>query len=120
MKRREFITLIGGVAATWPLAARAQQPTVPVVGFMHVGALKGNEHLWAAFQKGIGETGYIDGQNVTIEYHWAEGHDDRLPELAAGLVRRRDYACCCYSKRSYCQPKEMISANQCRYPCVWV
>ena len=88
MKRRDFISLIGA-AATWPLAARAQQPTVPVVGFINIGTPEASGYLRTAFQKGIGERGYIEGQNVTIEYRWAEGHYDRLPELAADLVRRR-------------------------------
>ena len=88
MKRRDFISLIGA-AATWPLAARAQQPTVPMVGFINLGTPEASGYLRAAFQKGLNETGYIEDQNVTIEYRWAEGHYDRLPELAADLVRRR-------------------------------
>src|SRR3984893_3584889 len=86
--RREFVTLLGAAVA-WPLGARAQQPAMPVIGFMNVGTPKEDEYLRAAFQQGVSETGYIEGQNVTIEYNWAEGHPDRLPGLAADLVRRR-------------------------------
>src|ERR1700738_5260116 len=86
--RREFVTLLGAAVA-WPLGARAQQPAMPVIGFMNVGTPKEDEYLRAAFQQGVSETGYIEGQNVTIEYNWAEGHPDRLPGFAADLVRRR-------------------------------
>jgi putative ABC transport system substrate-binding protein len=89
MLRRDFLGVMGGAAATWPLAARAQQPALPVIGFMNIGTPKGNGDLRVSFQKGLSEAGFTDGQNVTIEYHWAEGHDDRLPALAADLARRR-------------------------------
>src|SRR3974377_2452362 len=87
MRRREFISLIGGVAATWPLAVRAQQPALPVMGFLNIVSPQACANYVAGFRAGLKETGYIDGQNVTIEFRWAEGHYDRLPGMAADLVR---------------------------------
>ena len=89
MRRRDFITLVGGVGAGWPFAAHAQQPPQPVIGYLSGGTSKDFARLTAAFRQGLNDSGYVEGRNVAIEYRWAEGQYDQLPALAADLARRQ-------------------------------
>src|SRR5262249_22877934 len=89
IRRRQFVVTLGGAAAMWPLAARAQQPAMPIVGFVEGRSAEATVRQAVAFREALSETGYVEGQNVMVEYHWLDGQYDRLPALMADLVRRR-------------------------------
>jgi putative tryptophan/tyrosine transport system substrate-binding protein len=89
LRRRDFITLVGGAATAWPLVARAQQSNVPIIGFLNSGSPEASAEYVAAFNRGLNETGYVDGRNARVEFRWADGRNDRLRTLAAELIRSR-------------------------------
>jgi hypothetical protein len=93
MQRRKFVQFIGGAAMMWPAAVRAQQPAMPSIGFLHPTLMETKHASLAAFHRGLGDTGFVEGKNVAVEYRWAQGQNDRLPMLVAELVRRLQATC---------------------------
>jgi putative tryptophan/tyrosine transport system substrate-binding protein len=89
MRRRDFMSMLTGLAAVWPLAARAQSSAIPVIGFLHAGSQGENTKRLAAFLKGLGEAGFVEGRNVAIEYRWASGNNEKLPAMVADLIARK-------------------------------
>ena len=115
LKRREFITLLGGATAAWPLTARAQQSGMPVIGFLHIASLESRRNQVASFYQGLQDSGYIEGQNVAIQYRWAENQNDRLPGLATDLVRHQVDVIAALSTPEGQQINQLLAQDEARF-----